>query len=93
MKIYDSAAVVQEGVAAHQARPTMAVVHDAPDAVVFRVAAGQTVPVHISVADSQRDVRAAPSTRAPRRTCGRSPCGGLREVAHHPRSTNAVQES
>jgi quercetin dioxygenase-like cupin family protein len=76
MKVYDPAAVAREAVAAHQARPAMAVVHDAPDArlVVFRLAAGQAVPVHTSVssvvlhvlsgsglvssADGERDVRA-----------------------------------
>ena len=76
MKVYDPAAVARETVAAHQARPAMAVVHDAPDArlVVFRLAAGQAVPVHTSVssvmlyvlsgsglvssADGERDVRA-----------------------------------
>jgi len=76
MKVYDPAIVAREAVAAHPARPAMAVVHDAPDArlVVFRLAAGQAVPVHTSVssvvlhvlsgsglvssADGERDVRA-----------------------------------
>jgi quercetin dioxygenase-like cupin family protein len=76
MKVYDPVAVAHEAFAAHQARPAMAVVHDAPDArlVVFRLAAGQAVPVHTSVssvvlhvlsgsglvssADGERDVRA-----------------------------------
>jgi quercetin dioxygenase-like cupin family protein len=76
MKVYDPAAVARDAVAAHEARPAMAVVHDAPDArlVVFRLAAGQAVPVHTSVssvvlhvlsgsgfvsgADGERDVHA-----------------------------------
>jgi quercetin dioxygenase-like cupin family protein len=47
---YDPAAVAREAVAAHPGRPAMAIVHDAPDArlVVFRIAAGQAVPVHTS---------------------------------------------
>ena len=51
MKVYDPVAVAREAVATHPARPAMAVVHDAPDArlVVFRLAAGQAVPVHTSV--------------------------------------------
>ena len=51
MKVYDPAAVAREAVAAHPARPAIAVVHDAPDArlVAFRLAAGQAVPVHTSV--------------------------------------------
>jgi quercetin dioxygenase-like cupin family protein len=51
MKVFDPMAVAHEAVAAHEARPSMAVVHDAPDArlVVFRLAAGQAVPVHTSV--------------------------------------------
>ena len=50
MKVYDPAAVAREAVAAHPGRPAMALVHDAPEArlVVFRIAAGQAVPVHTS---------------------------------------------
>jgi quercetin dioxygenase-like cupin family protein len=51
VKIYDPAAVARAAVPAHSARPAMTVVHDAPDArlVVFRLGAGQAVPVHTSV--------------------------------------------
>ena len=51
MKIYDPAAVARQAVAANPARPAMVVVHDAPDVrlVVFRLGAGQTIPVHTSV--------------------------------------------
>ena len=80
MKVYDPVAVAREAAAVHQARPAMAVVHDAPAArlVVFRLAAGQAVPVHTSVssvvlhvlsgsglvssADGERDVRAGKQT-------------------------------
>ena len=50
MKVYDPAAVAREAVAAEPGRPAMALMHDAPDArlVVFRIGAGQAVPVHTS---------------------------------------------
>ena len=50
MKIYDPAATARDAQAANPSRPAMAVVHDAPDAriIVFRIAAGQAVPVHTS---------------------------------------------
>ena len=50
MKIYDPAASARDAVATNPTRPAMAVVHDAPDAriIVFRIAAGQAVPVHTS---------------------------------------------
>ena len=52
MRVYDPAAVAREAVAARPGRPAMAVGHDAPDVrlVVFRIAAGQAVPVHTSAA-------------------------------------------
>jgi quercetin dioxygenase-like cupin family protein len=51
VKIYDPAAVARTAVAAHPERPAIALMHDGPDArlVLFRIAAGQEVPVHTSV--------------------------------------------
>ena len=48
MNIYDPLEVAKQAVAAHPGRPATAIIHDAPDArlVVFRIAAGQAVPVH-----------------------------------------------
>ena len=50
MKIYDPIVAGRDAVAAHPARPAMALIHDGPDArlVVFRIAAGQALPVHTS---------------------------------------------
>ena len=50
MKTYDPVAAARDAVAAHPARPAMALIHDGPDArlVVFRIAAGQALPVHTS---------------------------------------------
>ena len=50
MRVYDPAAVARTAVSAHPARPAMSLMHDGPDArlVVFRIAAGQSVPVHTS---------------------------------------------
>ena len=50
MKVYDPAAVARTAVAAHRDRPAMSLIHDGTDArlVVFRIAAGQSVPVHTS---------------------------------------------
>lgn len=50
MKVYDPSAVARDAVAARPGRPAMALVHDASDArlVVFRIAAGEAVPVHTS---------------------------------------------
>jgi quercetin dioxygenase-like cupin family protein len=50
MNVYQPAAVARAAVAAHSNRPAMALMHDGPDArlVVFRIAAGQSVPVHTS---------------------------------------------
>ncbi len=48
MKTYDLRAAARDAAAAHPDRPAMAVIHDTPDVrlVVFRIAAGQAVPVH-----------------------------------------------
>jgi quercetin dioxygenase-like cupin family protein len=50
VKVYDPAAVARTAVAAHPSRPAMSLMHDGPDArlVVFRIAAGLSVPVHTS---------------------------------------------
>ena len=50
MKVYDPAAVARTAVAPHPGRPAMSLMHDGTDArlVVFRIAAGQSVPVHTS---------------------------------------------
>lgn len=50
MNAYEPAAAARAAVAAHPNRPAMALVHDGPDArlVVFRLAPGQSVPVHTS---------------------------------------------
>lgn len=50
MKTLDPVAIAREAVAAHPGRPATAIIHDTPDArlVVFRIAAGQAVPVHTS---------------------------------------------
>ena len=50
MRVYDPAAVARTAVAAHRDRPAMSLMHDGTDArlVVFRIAAGQSVPVHTS---------------------------------------------
>jgi quercetin dioxygenase-like cupin family protein len=50
MRVYDPAAVARTAVAAHPDRPAMSLMHDGTDArlVVFRIAAGQSVPVHTS---------------------------------------------
>jgi quercetin dioxygenase-like cupin family protein len=47
---YDPLEVAKQAVAAHPSRPATAIIHDTPDArlVVFRIAAGQAVPVHTS---------------------------------------------
>ena len=50
MKTWDPVAIATDAVAAHPSRPAKAVIHDSPDArlVVFRIGAGQSVPVHTS---------------------------------------------
>ena len=50
MRVYDPAAVARTAVAAYGGRPAMSLMHDGADArlVVFRIAAGQSVPVHTS---------------------------------------------
>ena len=50
MKVYHPAAVARAAVAAHPDRPAMSLMHDGPDArlVLFRIAPGQSVPVHTS---------------------------------------------
>jgi len=50
VKVYDPAAVARKAVAAHPGRPAMSLMHDGADArlVVFRIAGGQSVPVHTS---------------------------------------------
>ena len=50
MKTLDPVAIARAAVAAHPSRPATSVVHDSPDArlVVFRIGAGQAVPVHTS---------------------------------------------
>jgi quercetin dioxygenase-like cupin family protein len=50
MKRLDARRAAREAVAAHPDRPATAIVHDSPDVrlVVFRIAAGQHVPVHRS---------------------------------------------
>jgi quercetin dioxygenase-like cupin family protein len=47
---YDPAAVARSAVGAHPGRPAMSLMHDGADArlVVFRIATGQSVPVHTS---------------------------------------------
>ena len=48
MKVLDPRRLALEAVAATEARPATAIVHDVPDArmVVFRIAPGQEVPPH-----------------------------------------------
>jgi quercetin dioxygenase-like cupin family protein len=50
MKVYDPVSVARTAVAAHPGRPAMSLIYDGTDArlVVFRIAAGQSVPVHTS---------------------------------------------
>jgi quercetin dioxygenase-like cupin family protein len=50
MKTLDPMAAARDAVAVHPARPAMALIHDGPDArlIVFRIAAGQALPMHTS---------------------------------------------
>ena len=50
MKTCDPVAIARAAVAAHPSRPATSVVHDSADVrlVVFRIAAGQAVPVHMN---------------------------------------------
>jgi quercetin dioxygenase-like cupin family protein len=50
VKVYHPAAVARTAVRAHPDRPAVSLIHDGPDArlVVFRIAAGQSVPPHTS---------------------------------------------
>lgn len=64
MKHLDPLTAARAAVAANPARPTSAVIHDAPDArlVVFRLAPGQAVPPHRNRSSVQLTVLAGHGT-------------------------------
>jgi quercetin dioxygenase-like cupin family protein len=90
MKLYDPAATARDTQPANPSRPAMAVLHDAPGArlLVFRIAAGQAVPVHTTASTVVLHVLSG--TGLVHGAEGERPVGPGAVVAYEPREPHGM---